>query len=78
MEAIFEDVIMTEASNADQKLVENLLSQFVNCKQIINKKAHNVLDSFCLITELQSEFWTAIDERSQTKNKKDIHKENLN
>ena len=59
-------------------MVENLLSQFVNCKQIINKKAHTVLDSFCLITELQSEFWTAIDERSQTENQKDIHEENLN
>ena len=67
-----------EASNADKELVENLLSQLVNCKLIINKKTHTGLDLFRLTTELQSEFRTAVDEESQTKNQNDVYEENLN
>ena len=56
LEAIFDYLSKTEASNADKELVENLLSQLVNYKVIINKKIHTGLYSFCLRTELQSEF----------------------
>ena len=56
LEAIFDHLPKTEASNADKKLVENILSQLVNCKLIINKKTHTGLDSFRFTTELQSEF----------------------
>ena len=52
-EAIFDHLNMTDTSNIDKELVENLLSQVVNFKLIINKKTHTRLDSFCFITELQ-------------------------
>lgn len=53
LKAIIDHLTKTEASNADKELLENLLSQFANCKLIINKKTHTGLDSFCLKTELQ-------------------------
>ena len=67
-----------EASNAEKELVENLSSQFVNCKLIINKKNHTGFDSFCLAMELQNEFRTDVDDKSQTKNQNDVQKEILN
>ena len=78
LEAIFDYLSKTEASNADKELVENLLSQLVNYKVIINKKIHTGLYSFCLRTELQSEFWRADDEESQTENQNDVQEENRN
>ena len=78
LEAIFDHLTKTEASNAVRELVENLLSQLVNCKQIISKKTYNGLDSFRLTTELQGKFQTAVDEESQTENQSDVHEENLN
>ena len=68
LEAIFNHLTKTQSSNAHKELVENLLLQLVNCKLVINKKTHTGLDSFGLTTELQSEFRTAVDEESQTKN----------
>ena len=46
LEAIFDHLTKTEAANADKELVENLLSELVNCKVIINKKTHIGLDIF--------------------------------
>ena len=63
LEAIFDHLTKTEASNADKELAENLLSQLVNCKLIINKKTHTDLDSF---VSFHSEFRTTVDEESQT------------
>ena len=40
LEAIFDHLTKEEASNADKELVENLLSQLVNCK-LITKKTSN-------------------------------------
>ena len=51
-------------------MVENLLSQLVNCKLIISKKTQT--------TELQRELRTAVDEESQTENQNDDHEKNLN
>ena len=68
--AIFYRLTRPEASNANKKLVENLLSQLVNCKLITNKKTHTGLDSFRLTTELQSEFRTAADERKSNRKPK--------
>ena len=76
--AIFHRLTRNEASNADKKLVENLLSQLVNCKLIRNKKTDSGLDSFCLKAELQSEFRTTVDEESQIENQNDVQEENLN
>ena len=59
-------------------MVENLSSQFVNCKLIINKKNHTGFDSFCLAMELQNVFRTDVDDKSQTKNQNDVQKEILN
>ena len=53
LEAIFDHLTKMKVSNADKKLVENLLSEHVNCKLIINKKSHTGLDSFRLTKELQ-------------------------
>ena len=71
LETIFYHLTKTEASNAEKELVENLLSQPVNCRLIINKKTHPRLDSFRLTMELQSEFQTTVDEESQTENQND-------
>ena len=78
LEAIFDHLTKTEASDTDKELVESLLSQVVNCKLIISKKAHTGLDSFRLTTELQSEFQTADNEESQTENQNDVQEEILN
>ena len=78
LEAIFDHRITMEASNADKALVENLLSKLINCKLIMSKKTRTSLDSFRLITEVQSEFRTAVDKESQTENQYDVHKEILN
>ena len=67
-----------QASNVGKILAENLLSQLVNCKLIVNKKTHTGLGSYHLTTDLQSEFPTAVDEESQTENQNDVHEENLN
>ena len=75
--AIFHRLTRREASNADKKLAEDLLSQLVNCKVITNKKTHPGL-SFRLTAELQSEFRTAVDEESQTENQNDVQEKNLN
>ena len=79
LEAMFDHLTKTEASikNVDKELIENFLSQLVNCKLIINKKTHTGLDSFRLTAELQSEFSTTVDEESQTENQNDVHEENL-
>ena len=53
LEAIFDHLTELKVSKADKKLVENLLSEHVNCKLIINKKSHTGLDSFRLTKELQ-------------------------
>ena len=47
--------------------------QLPNCKLKINKKTNTALDLFRLITKLQSEFQTAVNEESQTENQTDVH-----
>ena len=51
--------------------------QLPNCKLIINKKTNTALDLFRLITKLQSEFQTAVNEESQTENQTDVHEKSL-
>ena len=48
-EAIFNHLTKTEASNTNKELVENLLSQLVNCKLIINKNITNNKSKLVLI-----------------------------
>ena len=64
-EAIFGHLNMADTSNVNKELVENLLSQVVNFKLIINKKTHTSLDSFCFITEIQKMFLSKVKPKTR-------------
>ena len=76
--AILDHLAKIQAYSADKELVENLLTQLINCKLIINKKTQTGLDSCRLTIELLNEFRRDADEESQNKHQNDVHEENLN